>query len=114
MRIVFLVLKESPVLIGPVYVAQNFFARLRGLFFRPKLRGREAMLLKDCSSVHTFGMTYSIDVLFLSFDGNILSIKENLRPCRLAYFFKADMVLELHAGQAKQLNLRVTDILSLL
>lgn len=107
----FLVLKESSVLIGPVYVAQNFFARLRGLFFRPKLQGREALLLRDCSSIHTFGMSYSIDVLFMSFDGSILAMKENLRPCRFAYFSEADMVLELYAGQAEQLNLRVSDIL---
>ena len=91
---------------GPVRVAERGWDRTRGLLGRPRLVGSEGLLIMRCSSVHTVGMRYPIDVVFLDRDGAIARVVEHLRPMRMAMCRGAASVLELAAGQAKRLALR--------
>ncbi|RZI88865.1 MAG: DUF192 domain-containing protein [Variovorax sp.] len=91
---------------GPVRVAERGWDRTRGLLGRPQLVGSQGLLITRCSSVHTVGMRYPIDVVFLDRDGGIARIVENLRPMRMAMCLGAANVLEMAAGQAKRLALR--------
>lgn len=81
-------------------VADNFWLRLRGLLGRPALGPGQALLIRPCSFVHTFGMRYPIDIVFLSRAGEILQVTEALPPGRIARCRKAHIVLELLSGQA--------------
>jgi uncharacterized membrane protein (UPF0127 family) len=59
-----------------------------------------------CSSVHTVGMRYPIDVVFLDRHGGIARVVESLRPMRDGHVPARGHVLELAAGQARRLALR--------
>lgn len=64
-------------------IATSFFLRLRGLLFRAALKENECIVLHPCRSIHTFGMTYSIDILFLDMFGCVVDYKLNVTPSRL-------------------------------
>lgn len=83
-----------------VMLAQSMFERMRGLLARPPLRDDECMLLRACNMVHTVGMGYPIDVVFLRRDGLVLKVKKSLAPWRASGHPRAHCVLELAAGQA--------------
>ncbi|MDP9994161.1 uncharacterized membrane protein (UPF0127 family) [Variovorax boronicumulans] len=91
---------------GPVRVAERGWDRTRGLLGRPRLAASEGLLIMRCSSVHTVGMRYPIDVVFLDRHGGIARVVESLRPMRVAMCLRATHVLELAAGQARRLALR--------
>lgn len=81
-----------------VRVADTFFSRLRGLLGMATLPDGDALLIKPCNSVHTVGMRYPIDVVFLDRDTRVLKVVQNLPPWRAAACAKSAMVLELPAG----------------
>lgn len=90
-----------------VAVARGFMQRARGLLFRAPLAGDEALLIPRCASVHTFGMRYPIDVVFLDTLGRVLKVVPSLGPWRLAMQLGAVAVLELAPGRAKEFGFDV-------
>jgi len=78
-----------------VFHARSFVARLFGLLGRRPLAAGEGLLLEPCSSVHTIGMRYPIDVVLLDGDGRVLSTRSALGPLRLAAAPRTRRVLEL-------------------
>lgn len=92
---------ESGVGVGTrVAVADSWWTRLRGLLARPALASDEGLLLLDCPSVHTAGMTYPIDVAFLDADGRVVRRIERLDPWRIGLGGPdAVHTLELAAGR---------------
>ena len=44
---------------------ETMLERMRGLLGRPPLRPGQALLIDDCNMVHTIGMRYAIDVVFV-------------------------------------------------
>jgi uncharacterized protein len=92
-----------------VHVCEGSLERARGLLFRRRIAEDAAFLLRPCRAVHTFGMTYPIDVLFCTPRGVVLEIVRELRPWRVARAFDAHAVWELPAGAARRLGIRVGD-----
>ncbi len=90
-----------------VWVADSFASRLRGLLGRPPLQAGEGLLLKKCNSVHTFGMRYKLDVVFLNRHGVVTSIRERLPARWGAYCLRSSDTLELAAGEVQRLGVRV-------
>lgn len=75
------------------------FDRMKGLLGRKSLHDGESLWIKPCNSVHTIGMRFPIDVIFLDKKNRVLAIKKNLQPNRLTpIYFKATSVLELPCG----------------
>lgn len=92
-----------------VHVCETRLERGRGLLLRRRLDPETAYMLPRCRAVHTFGMHYRIDVLFCDAEGRILSIRENLGPCRVAHEPAASHVWELDAGTARRWGWSVGD-----
>lgn len=92
-------------LLDHVMRATTTLERMRGLLSRPRLGRGEGMLLAPCSSVHTFGMQYPIDVVFLTGGWQVRRVVPSLKPLRVAWSFGAAMVLELASGAAAALGL---------
>ena len=63
---------------------------------------REAapLLLVPARSVHTCGMRFAIDAVFLDADLRVVKVVRGLRPWRLASARRARVVLETEAGGA--------------
>ena len=86
-----------------VGVAGSWWERFRGLLARPRLEAGEGLLLLECRSVHTVGMTYSIDVAFLDAEGTIVRSIAHLGPWRVGLGGgEAVHALELPAGRLEE------------
>tara|TARA_R110002072_G_scaffold32211_8_gene98623 strand:+ start:588 stop:944 length:357 start_codon:yes stop_codon:yes gene_type:complete len=83
----------------------RFLERLCGLLFSPRLKKNEALLIEPCSSVHTVGMRYAIDVVFIDKDWHVVKTTKSLKPWRIAASSKAYRVLELASDDLELINL---------
>lgn len=83
----------------------NWLATGLGLLIRPPLQPGEALWLQPCGSIHTWGMRYPIDALFLDADLRILRVAPAIRPWRVALAPRGTRsVIELPAGAARGLG----------
>ncbi len=92
-------------LLNNVMCTSNPAERMRGLLGKPPLEKDQALLITACSSVHTFGMAYPLDLAFLNKDWQIKRIVKSLKPWRMAWSFTSNMVLEMSPGTIDRLNL---------
>ena len=79
-----------------VFVANTFATRLLGLAFLAEEDAptTHALLLPRCSSVHTFGMRFALDISFLDAQGSKLRTAWNVPPRRIVRQKGAAAVLE--------------------
>ena len=94
-------------LAASVHLADTFWPRLKGLLGTAALPEGEGLWLCPCNCVHTCGMRYAIDVLFVDSDGRILKLVQALAPWRSACCWRAAAVLELPAGTGLRQDLKV-------
>ena len=83
--------------------------RMRGLLGRDSLAPGTGILLSPAPSIHTAFMRFPIDVVFLSREGEVLKIAENVAPWRARSCRHSYAVLELAAGEAGRRGLAVGD-----
>ncbi len=89
-----------------IQVANGFWSRIIGLLGRQRLSANEGLLIPRCRSIHTFGMRFAIDVVWLSQADLVTGVSSNVQPWKMCHG-PTDTVscLELAAGTAKELNL---------
>jgi hypothetical protein len=87
-------LPRVEVLCREVPAAVSFRSRLLGLAWLPRERVGAGLVIPRCSSVHTFGMRFRLDLLFLDTWGRPLSWRLDVPPCRLVSHRGAYAVLE--------------------
>ena len=80
-------------------VAEGWRARLFGLAGLELEAVGEGLLIPRCASVHTFGMRFPLDLVFLDRRGRPLSVRLAVPPRRLAWQWGAAAVLELPARE---------------
>lgn len=80
-----------------VPVAVGFGARLLGLAWLARRRAGGGLLIPRCDAVHSFGMRFELELLFLDAGGRVLA-RRALPPRRFARHPGAAAVLELPAG----------------
>lgn len=92
---------------GPVgwQLARGFIPRLCGLLGRQPPAPGTALLIVPCRAVHTFGMRYAIDVVFLARDGRVLRVCPRVAPMRARVCRQAWGVAELASGEAGRLGI---------
>jgi uncharacterized protein len=79
--------------------AKTLLERMRGLLGTRGLEGGEGLWIAPCASVHSFGMGYPIDVVFLDAGGTVVGLVPSLSPNRITRWFpRASGALELPAG----------------
>jgi uncharacterized membrane protein (UPF0127 family) len=66
-----------------------------------RLEAGQGLWIVPCEGVHTFGMKFPIDVLFLNRKRRVLKIRENMVVRRISLCLWAHSVLELPAGTVK-------------
>ena len=84
-----------------MHLAHTWRTRLLGLALLPGLDPDEALVIPHCTSVHTFGMRFAIDVVFVDRDWRVVKIVHRLRPWRISGARHAVAALELPAGAAE-------------
>ena len=94
--------------------AETILTRMRGLLGRDGLEPGEAMWIAPCSGIHTIGMRFTIDALFLDREGRVLRRFDRLVPGRLGPSVRgAAGVLELPEGAAAASDTQAGDRLVL-
>ncbi|MFK7732286.1 MAG: DUF192 domain-containing protein [Pseudomonadales bacterium] len=86
--------------------ANTFLTRMRGLLGRKPLQGNDGLLLSPCNQVHTIGMRYSLDVVYLDKHGVVIKCVEDLAPFRFSAARGARHTLELAANSVKVLGIK--------
>lgn len=81
-----------------VPVASSCRVRLLGLAGLDREAAGGGLLIPRCASVHTFGMRFALDLVFLDGDGRPCSVRRRVPPCRIASDRRARAVLELPSG----------------
>ncbi len=89
---------RKTVLSDRCHFANTVLKRMVGLLNRRKFARGEGLLLDRCYGVHTFGMRFPIDVLFLDKDLRVIRAVKALPPYRTSIVKKAVYVLELPVG----------------
>lgn len=95
-------------LIPDLHVAKSFWSRARGLIGRKHLPADQGLWLPKCKSVHTFFMSFAIDLVFLDKQLKVVRTVSGVRPGRfVAPVWRADSVIELSEGFLNQHRLKV-------
>lgn len=81
-----------------VRLAGNSHDRRIGLSHCRQLDPQEGLLLSPCEAIHTFGMRFPLDVLFIDPGGKVRALRQGLRPRRMAACWRARSTLELAPG----------------
>lgn len=90
--------KTGEIITNQVRVAKHFIARMRGLIGTNELGPNTCFWIPKCQGVHTFGMRYTIDVIFLDREERILHVEKDLEPnCRGPVLWEASSVIELES-----------------
>jgi len=87
--------------------------RRKGLLGRDGLASGEGLWIVPCEAVHTFGMRFRIDLVFLDRANRIVKIRSDVGPWRLSGCLRAHSVLELPAGTIRDTQTMTGDNLVL-
>ncbi len=96
-----LVVGDSGRLLALVRIARRFWSRFVGLLSRRSLGEMQGLLFVPGGSIHTLGMRFAIDVIFLDAQMTVVRVSANVRPWRFALAPRGTRyVLELPAHSA--------------
>jgi len=97
-------LPKATVLGIEVRVAARPRARLLGLALLDRDAAGPGLLIPRCSSVHTFGMRFALDVLFLDEAGRLLAVRREIPANRVVSHRGASAVLEIPAREGGEFS----------
>jgi len=98
-------IKHGNVVLKDVQIlkANTWLTRLVGLLGHSNLSDSEGMLFEPGGGIHTVGMRFTIDVVYLDKDNRVLGIVNDMKPWRFSFAPKGTVaVLELSSGNAKR------------
>ena len=86
---------------------------MKGLLGRDGLGAGEGLVIRPCTSIHSFFMRFRFDAAFVDRDGKILHVIHAMKPWRMSRIvWKSDRVVELPAGVLQATGTVVGDRLS--
>lgn len=106
---VFNITKESFLSLG-VTKAETTWARLSGLVGKRYLKPDEGLWIAPSQGIHTFGMLFAIDAVYLDKQGKVVELVERLLPFRLGPVrMAASCVIELPERSIRSSQTEVGD-----
>jgi uncharacterized membrane protein (UPF0127 family) len=95
-------------------VADSGPKRNKGLLGRGWLAPGEGLWIIPCEAVHTFGMRFPIDLVYLDREKRIRKLRRDVPPWRLSACIFAHSVIELPAGTIRDTQTELGDELKFL
>jgi uncharacterized membrane protein (UPF0127 family) len=92
-------------------VADDGAKRRKGLLGRQGLAPGEGLWILPCEAIHTFGMQFPIDLVYLDRKMCVRKVKGQVRPWRLSACLSAHSVLELAPGTISATQTRPGDMI---
>ena len=106
---VFNLTRQSFVSLG-VSPALTHMSRLRGLLGRMRLRSDEGLWIVPCQGIHTIGLLFPIDVIYLDGNQQVIHVIEHLGPFRVSSIrIRSNSVLQLPTRTIYSSNTQVGD-----
>jgi uncharacterized membrane protein (UPF0127 family) len=102
-------LTRQSVLASHVEVADRGPKRRKGLLGRDGLSAEEGLWIFPCEAVHTVGMRFAIDLVYLDRNHRVKKICSNVPPFRLSACLSAHSVVELAAGAVSRTQTKPGD-----
>ena len=103
-------LTQGRIIGDAVLVADRFFPRMRGLLRTDGLAEGEGLWIHPCNSIHSIGMRFEFDAVFLGPGGKVVGRYERFRRNRISrVYWNARGVLELPAGTIESTGTEVGD-----
>ena len=96
-----------------VQLAGDGANRRKGLLGRESLAPGEGLWIVPCEAVHTFGMRFPIDLIYLDRKHRIVKTRSNVGPWRLSACLRAHSVIELAAGTVHSTRTAAGDIVQI-
>ncbi len=97
-----------------IEVADSGPKRTKGLLGRTSLAAGEGLWIVPCEGVHTFGMQFPIDLVYLDRHKRVKKVKNAVPPWRLSFCLSAHSVLELASGSVRKTKTKPGDKLEIL
>src|SRR4030066_1511195 len=92
-------ISRNEVLGEAIRESDTFFSRAKGLLRPERLAPGEGLWIFPCRSIHSFGMRFEFDALFLDSQSKVIGLYNRFRKNRISrYFWTARGVLELPEG----------------
>lgn len=85
-----------------VEVANRGASRRKGLLGRDRLSVEEGLWIVPCEAVHTVGMRFPIDLVYVDRNMRVKKVRSNMPPWRLSACLSAHSVLELASGTVRR------------
>ncbi len=96
------------VVVARLEVAKSLWKQTVGLLGRRQLPPDAGMWLEPCNSIHTIGMQFAIDVLFLDASGRLVRAAPDVKPWRICWpVLGARVVVEMPAGSIALRNIQL-------
>jgi uncharacterized protein len=89
---------RNTVVASRLEVADTSAKRKKGLLGRTSLKPGEGLWIIPCEAVHTFGMKFNIDLIYLDRKHRIKKVRSNVPAWRMSGCLFAHSVIELPAG----------------
>ena len=102
-------LTRQTVLASSAELADKGEKRRKGLLGRPQLSPGQGLWILPCEAVHTFGMQFPIDLVYLDRNHRIKKVRSNVPPWRLSACLTAHSVLELASGTIRDTQTKPGD-----
>ena len=96
-----------------IEIADRGERRRKGLLGRSGLANGEGLWIVPCEAVHTFGMQFPIDLVYLDRKKRVLKTRSQVRPGRLSACLAAHSVVELPSGTVQNTLTKRGDTLDL-
>lgn len=97
-----------------ITLADTFWLRLTGLIPRKGLQPDEGLLIRPCRQVHTWFMSFALDIIFLDKEGQIVYLLPEMKPGKISPFIKEGFqVLELAPGAISVHQLKIGERLEI-
>ena len=95
-------LTRQTILASRVTVADHGAKRRKGLLGRDGLAPEEGLWIVPCEAVHTFGMRFRIDLVYLDRNHRVKKVRSDVPPLRMSACLTAHSVLELASGTIRR------------
>jgi uncharacterized membrane protein (UPF0127 family) len=104
---------RGTVLASEAEVAGDAGSRRRGLLKHKGLQPGQGLWIVPCSAVHSFGMRFDIDLVYLDRKHRVRKVQSVWRPGRMSMCLGAHSVLELPSGTVERTATRTNDQLAI-
>ena len=105
--------RTQAVIVENLRVANKPWSRICGLLFKPALTSNQGLALIPCNSIHSLGMRYAIDVIYLDKKNRVVKCSSDFKPNSLGpVVFKSRAVIEMPAGKLRGLDIQIGDQLN--